>query len=84
MKKQTKTSKRRFRGEVISAKMAKTIVVEVETKKRHALYGKIVKSHKSYHAHVASGEYKVGDKVIIEECRPISKTKSWIVIKKEN
>jgi small subunit ribosomal protein S17 len=73
--------KRQFIGKVISNKMQKTVVVEVEKVKRHPLYKRTYKVHKKYHAHDEIG-CKVGDKVLIEESRPISKTKRWKVIKK--
>ena len=74
--------KRQLTGTVISNKMQKTVVVRVERIKEHSKYKKRYKVHKSYKAHAESGEYQVGDKVVIEECRPISKEKSWRVIKK--
>jgi small subunit ribosomal protein S17 len=73
--------KRKFIGKVISNKMQKTVVVEVEKVKRHPLYKRTYKVHKKYHAHDEIG-CKIGDKVLIEESRPISKTKRWKVIKK--
>lgn len=74
--------RRQLIGTVVSDKMKKTIVVEVEKVKRHPLYKRTFKVHKKYHAHDEKGECKVGDKVLIEESRPISKTKKWKVIKK--
>jgi len=73
--------KRRFIGKVISDKMQKTVVVVVEKIKRHPIYKKSFKVHKKYHAHDVFG-CKVGDTVLIEESKPISKTKTWKVIKK--
>lgn len=64
-------------GVVVSDKMNKTIVVLVETKSKHPLYGKLVITHKKYHAHDEKEECKIGDRVRIVETRPISKTKSW-------
>ncbi len=69
-------------GIVISNKMPKTLVVRVERIKEHPKYKRRYRFHKKYQAHDEKGEYKVGDKVIIEECRPISKEKRWRVIKK--
>ena len=66
-------------GLVVSDKMDKTIVVAVEDRFKHALYGKIVAKSSKYHAHDEKGEYKMGDVVEIAESRPISKTKSWVV-----
>ena len=74
--------KKRLKGIVISGKMEKTVVVKVERIKKHPKYKRRYKVHKRYKAHDERGEYKVGDKVIIEECRPISKEKRWRVIKK--
>lgn len=73
--------KRKFSGIVVSDKMEKTVVVKVEKLKRHPIYKRTFRVQKKYHAHDELG-CKVGDKVLIEECRPISKTKRWKVIKK--
>jgi len=62
--------------------MQKTLVVKIERIKKHPKYKRRFKVSKKYKAHVETGEYEVGDKVIIEECRPISKEKRWKVIKK--
>jgi len=75
-------SKKQLTGKVVSDKMQKTIVVEVERIKEHPKYKRRYKVSKKYKAHDEKGEYHVGDKVIIEECRPISKEKKWRVIKK--
>lgn len=64
-------------GIVVSDKMDKTIVVEVTRRVPHPLYKKIVKKSRRYHAHDAEGKAVVGDRVSIEECRPISRQKSW-------
>jgi len=74
--------KRKIQGKVVSAKMPKTLVVEAERVKQHPKYRKRFKVHKRYKAHYEEGEFKVGDQVIIEECRPISKDKKWKIIKK--
>jgi len=74
--------KKQITGEVISDKGQKTVVVKVERIKEHPRYKKRYKVHKKYKAHDEKDEYKVGDKVIIEECRPISKEKRWKVIKR--
>jgi small subunit ribosomal protein S17 len=74
--------KKQLTGTIISDKMQKTVVVEVERIKKHPLYKRRYKFHKKYKAHNEKGEYHVGDRVIIEECRPISKEKRWRVIKK--
>lgn len=73
---------RKFTGIVVSDKAEKTVIVEVERVKAHPKYHKQLKVHKRYKAHDEKNEYKVGDKVLICECRPISKEKKWRVIKK--
>ncbi|GLR14095.1 30S ribosomal protein S17 [Chitinimonas viridis] len=71
--------KRSLTGRVVSNKMDKTVVVLVERKVKHPLYGKIIRLSKKYHAHDETNAYGEGDMVTIEETRPLSKTKSWIV-----
>ena len=75
-------SKRTLQGFVVSDKMQKTVVVEVERIKEHPKYKRRFKVHKKYKADDQNQEYHVGDKVVIEECSPISKDKNWKVIKK--
>lgn len=70
-----RNSKKILTGFVISDKMDKTIVVNVETKSKHSLYKKLVITHKKYHAHDENNECKVGDFVEIIETRPLSATK---------
>lgn len=74
--------KRVLQGVVVSDKNAKTLVVNVERRFIHPVMGKTVRRSKKYHAHVETGEYKVGDIVRIQETRPISKLKSWEVIER--
>lgn len=74
--------KKQLTGNVISNKMQKTVVVRVESLKKHPKYKRRFKSHKNYKAHVQEGEYAIGSKVLIQECRPVSKDKKWKVIKK--
>jgi small subunit ribosomal protein S17 len=64
-------------GEVVSTKMAKTIVVEVTRRVAHPVYKRIVSKRKKFYAHDENGEAKVGDVVRIIECRPLSKLKRW-------
>jgi small subunit ribosomal protein S17 len=64
-------------GEVISDKMNKTISVQIFRRVRHAKYGKFVKKTSVYKAHDEKNEAKIGDKVRIQMCRPLSKTKRW-------
>jgi small subunit ribosomal protein S17 len=59
--------------------MNKTVTVLVERKVKHPLYGKIIRLSKKYHAHDENNEFHPGDIVIIEECRPLSRTKTWNV-----
>ncbi len=67
-------------GEVISNKMAKTIVVSVERRFAHAKFKKVVTGYKKFYAHDEKQEAKVGDRVRIEETRPLSKTKRWRLV----
>lgn len=69
--------KRILEGTVVSAKMDKTIVVEVERKFMHPLYKKFLRTTKKYHAHDENNSAKLGDTVKIRETKPISKTKTW-------
>jgi len=73
--------KRTLTGTVVSDKMNKTVTVLVERKVKHPVLGKIVSVSKKYHAHDENGEFHQGDVVLIEECRPIAKTKAWRVAK---
>ncbi len=71
--------RRKMVGRVVSAKMKKTVVVEVVTHSRDALYGKYVRSRTRYKAHDEKEEFKAGDMVEIQEHRPISRDKRWAV-----
>jgi small subunit ribosomal protein S17 len=70
---------RSLTGTVVSDKMNKTVTVLVERKVKHPLYGKIIRLSKKYHAHDENNDFHPGDIVVIEECRPISRTKTWNV-----
>ena len=72
--------KRVLTGTVVSDKGDKTVVVRVERRVKHPLYGKIIKLSKKYHAHDAANEFHVGEIVRITECAPISKLKTWTVV----
>jgi small subunit ribosomal protein S17 len=72
--------KRVLTGTVVSDKGDKTVVVRVERRVKHPLYGKIIKLSKKYHAHDEGNAFKAGEQVRIEECAPISKLKSWTVL----
>lgn len=76
---QNKTA-RTVSGRVISNKMDKSIVVLIERRVKHPVYGKIVKRSTKLHAHDANNECKTGDAVTIKEVRPISKTKTWSLV----
>ncbi|KKS26258.1 MAG: 30S ribosomal protein S17 [Parcubacteria group bacterium GW2011_GWC2_42_6] len=73
---------KQLRGVVVSDKMQKTVVVAVTRIKRHPVYKKSYKVTARYKAHDEKGEHKVGDKVVIQECRPMSKEKRFRVVKK--
>ena len=72
--------KRVLTGTVVSDKGDKTVVVRVERRVKHPLYGKIIKLSKKYHAHDEGNAFKSGEQVRIQECAPISKLKSWTVL----
>ena len=73
-------NKRQLTGRVVSDKMQKTVTVLVERRVKHPLYGKFITRSSRFHAHDEARECKEGDLVLIEECRPIAKTKTWRVI----
>lgn len=74
--------KKKFIGKVVSNKMVKTVVVEIERRFPHPKYKKVISKHKKIKAHNEGLELKIGDKVLIEETRPISKEKHFQVVKK--
>ena len=74
--------KRVLTGTVVSDKTDKTVVVLVERKVKHAVYGKIIRRTKKYHAHDEGNIFKEGEIVRIEECAPLSKLKTWRVVEK--
>lgn len=78
--KKTHSFRRKLMGRVVSAKMDKTVVVEVIRRSRDDMYKKYVRARERYKAHDEKNEYKVGDRVEIMEHRPISKTKRWKVV----
>lgn len=75
----TQGNKKTFIGLVASDKMAKTVVVEVTRRMRHPVYKKYIKQRNRYKADDPANECRVGDRVLIEECRPLSKDKRWRV-----
>jgi len=79
MERKEKTNKKTLKGVVVSDKMDKTIVVSVERIKQHPLYRRRYKVQKRYKAHDPENKYHLGDKVIIQESRPLSRGKRWMV-----
>ena len=76
-----KKNNKTLSGTVTSNKTEKTVTVLVERRIKHPLYGKFITLSKKYHAHDENDEFHQGDVVLIEECRPLAKTKSWRVAK---
>jgi small subunit ribosomal protein S17 len=76
--------KRVLIGTVVSDKTDKTVVVKVERRVKHPLYGKIIRRSKKYHAHDEQNEFHTGETVRIEETKPISKLKTWKVLERVN
>ncbi|MHA1558251.1 MAG: 30S ribosomal protein S17 [Alphaproteobacteria bacterium] len=74
--------RRMFKGVVVSDKNDKTIIVRVEKNIMHPLYKKYIKRHRKYVAHDPDNSYKIGDVAKIVESRPLSKTKKWVVVEK--
>ena len=72
--------KRVLTGTVVSDKADKTVVVRVERRVKHPLYGKIIRLSKKYHAHDEGNAYALGEQVRIQECAPVSKLKTWEVL----
>ena len=70
-------------GVVTSNKSDKTITVKIERKVKHPLYGKVVKRASKVHAHDENNSASIGDIVSVKECRPISKTKTWVLVSDE-
>jgi len=71
---------RSLQGVVISDKMDKSITVQVERKVQHPLYKKYIRRSTKFHAHDENNDCREGDKVVIEQCKPISKTKNWRLV----
>lgn len=80
MSEQKEKNQRERQGVVVSNKMDKTIVVAITTIKPHPLYQKVVRRTKKVKAHDERNEARVGDKVLVRECRPLSKTKHWRLV----
>ncbi|MCP3663755.1 MAG: 30S ribosomal protein S17 [Gammaproteobacteria bacterium] len=79
MSEQTETN-RTLQGRVISDKMDKTITVMVERRVKHPIYGKFVRRSTKVHAHDETNECGIGDMVLVEQCRPLSKSKTWRLV----
>ena len=77
-----RTARKVREGLVVSDKMDKTVVVEVEDRVKHALYGKVIRRTSKVKAHDENNTAKVGDIVRIQECRPVSKNKRWAFLEK--
>ncbi len=75
-----KSNRKRRVGTVLSDKMDKTVVVEVERLVKHPMYKKYVRRRNRFKAHDAGNQCRVGDRVLIEESRPLSKSKHWVVV----
>ena len=80
MSEQQTTTNRVLQGRVVSNKMDKSITVVVERKVKHPLYGKFVRRSTKVHAHDANNECRTGDIVLVEQCRPLSKSKRWTLV----
>ena len=78
---QAKAAARTVSGRVTSNKMDKTITIRIERLEPHPLYGKYVRRTSKLHAHDANNECQEGDLVLIEQCRPLSKSKTWRLVK---
>ena len=81
-KSQIKKIKRKLKGVIVSDKMNKTVVVAVNRYRKHPKYKKYFKITKRFKVHDDKGEFHTGDKVLIEESRPLSKEKRWVVVGK--
>ncbi|RLC96828.1 MAG: 30S ribosomal protein S17 [Chloroflexi bacterium] len=75
------SSNRTLQGRVVSDRMDKTITVMIERQVKHPLYGKFIRRSTKVHAHDDTNVCDIGDLVIIEQCRPLSKNKSWRLVK---
>jgi len=72
---------RTLQGRVVSDKMNKSITVQIERKVKHPLYGKYIRRSTKVHAHDENNECQIGDVVVVEQCRPLSKLKKWRFVK---
>jgi small subunit ribosomal protein S17 len=81
MSEQAAADNRTLQGRVVSDKMDKSITVEIERRVKHPLYGKFVRKTTKVHAHDENNDCQIGDLVVVEQCRPVSKTKKWRYVK---
>lgn len=81
MNEQQAAANRTLQGRVVSDKMDKSVTVLIERRVKHPLYGKFVRKSTKVHAHDENNECQVGDMVVVEQCRPLSKTKKWRFIR---
>ncbi len=81
MSEQQQTTNRTLQGRVISDRMDKSITVQVERRVKHPIYGKYIRRSTKVHAHDENNECRIGDTVVVEQCRPISKTKKWRLVR---
>jgi len=80
---ETRGSRKVRKGTVVSKSGDKSVVIKIERRERHPLYGKVIKKSKKFHAHDEDNSAKVGDTVSIVETRPLSATKRWRIVKSE-
>jgi small subunit ribosomal protein S17 len=81
MNDQQAADNRTLQGRVVSDKMDKSVTVMIERRVKHPIYGKFVRKSTKVHAHDENNECQIGDVVVVEQCRPLSKTKKWRFIK---
>ncbi len=81
MSEEQQATNRVLQGRVVSDKMEKSITVLVERQVKHPLYGKFIRRSTKVHAHDETNDCKIGDTVLVEQCRPLSKTKTWRLVK---
>ncbi|MCW8907933.1 MAG: 30S ribosomal protein S17 [Sedimenticola sp.] len=74
-------SNRTLQGRVVSDRMDKSITVQIDRKVQHPIYGKFIRRSTKVHAHDESNECGIGDVVVVEQCRPLSKSKTWRLVK---
>ena len=79
MSEQANKAERTVTGRVVSNKMEKTVVVKVVRRVQHPMYGKYIQRQKKYMAHDVENSCRIGDKILIEEYRPLSRRKRWVV-----